>query len=32
MIKKAEYCFTPEDAFVLEGENQFDQELLEEQY
>lgn len=32
LIKKAEYCFTPEDAFVLEGENQFDQELLEEQY
>lgn len=28
---KAEYCFTPEDAFVLEGSNQFDQELLVEQ-
>jgi hypothetical protein len=25
---KAEYCFTPEDAFILEGSNRFDQELL----
>lgn len=28
---KAEYCFTPEDAFVLEGSNNFDQEKLAEQ-
>jgi hypothetical protein len=21
---KAEYCFTPEDAFILEGSNRFD--------
>jgi len=26
--KKAEYCFTPEDAFILEGQNNFDQEKL----
>lgn len=28
---KAEYCFTPEDAFVLEGENTFNREKLSEQ-
>jgi len=28
---KAEYCFTPEDAFILEGDNHFDQERLLEQ-
>jgi hypothetical protein len=28
---KAEYCFTPEDAFLLEGSNRFDQELLVDQ-
>lgn len=28
---KAEYCFTPEDAFILEGSNNFDQEKLAEQ-
>lgn len=28
---KAEYCFTPEDAFALEGSNRFDQELLVDQ-
>lgn len=28
---KAEYCFTPEDAFVLEGSNAFNQEKLAEQ-
>lgn len=28
---KAEYCFTPEDAFILEGSNQFDKERLVEQ-
>lgn len=28
---KAEYCFTPEDAFILEGSNRFDQELLVDQ-
>lgn len=28
---KAEYCFTPEDAFILEGDNRFDQEKLVEQ-
>lgn len=28
---KAEYCFTPEDAFVLEGGNVFDQAKLAEQ-
>lgn len=28
---KAEYCFTPEDAFILEGQNNFDQDLLLEQ-
>ena len=31
LIDKAEYCFTPEDAFVLEGSNRFDQELLVDQ-
>lgn len=31
IIKKAEYCFTPEDAFVLEGDNMFDREKLAEQ-
>lgn len=31
MITKAEFCFTPEDAFILEGSNRFDQELLVEQ-
>jgi hypothetical protein len=31
MQDKAEYCFTPEDAFVLEGSNNFDQERLAEQ-
>ena len=31
IIDKAEYCFTPEDAFVLEGSNNFDQEKLAEQ-
>ena len=29
--KKAEYCFTPEDAFILEGSNNFDQERLVDQ-
>ena len=28
---KAEYCFTPEDAFILEGQNDFDQEKLVDQ-
>lgn len=28
---KAEYCFTPEDAFILEGQNQFDQDKLTDQ-
>lgn len=28
---RAEYCFTPEDAFILEGDNQFDQEKIVEQ-
>ena len=28
---KAEYCFHPEDAFLLEGSNNFDQEKLAEQ-
>ena len=32
LISRAEYCFTPEDAFILEGSNRFDQELLVEQY
>ena len=31
LITKAEFCFTPEDAFILEGSNRFDQELLIEQ-
>lgn len=31
MKDKAEYCFTPEDAFILEGDNHFDQEKLVEQ-
>lgn len=29
--EKAEYCFTPEDAFVLEGSNVFNSEALAEQ-
>ena len=29
---RAEFCFTPEDAFILEGSNRFDQELLVDQY
>lgn len=32
LVARAEYCFTPEDAFILEGSNRFDQELLVEQY
>ncbi len=32
LLSKAEYCFTPEDAFILEGSNRFDQELLIDQY
>lgn len=28
---KAEYCFTPDEALILEGENRFDQEKLVEQ-
>lgn len=28
---KAEFCFTPEDAFIMEGENRFNRELLAEQ-
>lgn len=28
---KAEYCFTPEDAFILEGSNRFDTEILVDQ-
>lgn len=31
LIDKAEYCFTPEDAFILEGSNNFDQEKLVDQ-
>lgn len=31
-LKRAEFCFTPEDAFILEGSNRFDQELLIDQY
>lgn len=31
LLKKAEFCFTPEDAFVLEGSNRFDKDLLVEQ-
>lgn len=31
IIECAEHCFTPEEAFVLEGENQFNRELLVEQ-
>lgn len=30
--RKAEFCFTPEDAFILEGSNRFDRELLLDQY
>lgn len=30
--EKAEFCFTPEDAFSLEGENRFDKERLYDQY
>ena len=30
LITRAEFCFTPEDAFILEGSNRFDQELLVE--
>lgn len=32
LLSRAEYCFTPEDAFILEGANRFDQELLIDQY
>ena len=32
LISKAEFCFTPEDAFIMEGSNRFDQELLIDQY
>jgi hypothetical protein len=28
MMYKAEYCFTPEEALILEGENKFDKERL----
>lgn len=31
-ITRAEFCFTPEDAFILEGSNRFDQEALIDQY
>lgn len=31
LVTKAEFCFTPEDAFILEGSNRFDQNLLVEQ-
>jgi len=31
LIHCAEYCFVPEEALVLEGENQFNKELLVEQ-
>lgn len=31
LVTKAEFCFTPEDAFILEGSNRFDQELLVDQ-
>lgn len=31
MQDKAEYCFTAEDAFILEGANNFDQERLADQ-
>lgn len=31
MIECAEYCFTPDDALALEGDNQFDTNLLQEQ-
>lgn len=31
IIDKAEYCFTPEDAFILEGSNRFDTEILVDQ-
>lgn len=31
LIAKSEYCFTPEDAFVMEGDNRFDREKLAEQ-
>lgn len=31
LIKKSEYCFTPEDAFIMEGENRFDREKLADQ-
>lgn len=24
LLSRAEYCFTPEDAFILEGSNRFD--------
>lgn len=32
IITRAEFCFTPEDAFILEGSNRFDQEALIDQY
>lgn len=31
LIKSAEWCFTPEDAFAFEGDNQFNTVLLAEQ-
>lgn len=31
MIYCAEYCFTPEEALAMEGENQFNKALLSEQ-
>ena len=31
MMYKAEYCFTPEEALILEGENKFDKERLSTQ-
>lgn len=32
LVARAEYCFTPEDAFILEGSNRFDKDLLVDQY
>lgn len=31
LANKAEFCFTPEDAFIMEGENRFNRELLASQ-
>jgi hypothetical protein len=31
LLYSAEYCFTPEEALALEGENEFDTILLSEQ-